>query len=94
MSAEQLSLLELLFSLAPIVALERDARQEPGDALFLLHLVLHQLRQVLGAAVALSYQLHLHALARARRLEHEHSVQVILRRDAHLAIGIESELHA
>ena len=85
----QRSLLELLSSLAPIVALERDARQEPRDALFLLHPVPHQMRQVLGAAISLSYELHLHALTRARQSEHERSVEVVLRRHVHQPVWIE-----
>ena len=84
--------LTLPLHLVLLVALQRHAREEARDPLFLLDPVAHQLRHVLGHAVALRDQLHLHALVLAVRLKHKCRAQVELGRDPHLAVCVEREL--
>lgn len=74
-----------------VITFQRHTSQEPGYALFILDPILHQIWQILRAALALRHQLHLHALRIRRRLEDECRVKIVHRGDAHLPVIIERE---
>jgi hypothetical protein len=96
----------LLLLLPFIVALERDARQETRNALLNLDPIPHQLRQLLRPSLALRDKLHPRrsripapataaaAIVPRGGLEDKRGAEVVLRRDAHLAIIVKRELDA
>ncbi len=83
----------LAFHLVLLVAFQRDARHETWYALFLFDPIPHELRKVLRTPIALSDELHLRVLSLAIWLKDECGIEIVLRRDPDLAVGVEGKLH-